>query len=104
MNKTRVDFTSLEWEESAAGVRSKSIVQNGKKLRLVEFTGEFVEHEWCVKGHIGYVLEGELEISFGASAERFLAGYGIFISGGEQERHKARAISPSVRLILVEEA
>jgi hypothetical protein len=104
MNKSRVDFNALEWETPAAGMRSKSIIGNGKKLRLVELTREFVEREWCVEGHTGYVLDGELEISFGTQAERFTAGDGIFISGGERERHKARAITPSVRLALVEDA
>ena len=104
MNKSRVDFTSLQWEAPAAGIRSKSIIRKGKKLRLLEFTREFIEHEWCVKGHTGYVLEGELEISFSTQAERFTAGDGIFILGGERERHRARAISRTVRLVLVEDA
>ncbi|HJR05658.1 MAG TPA: hypothetical protein VJ842_00050 [Pyrinomonadaceae bacterium] len=104
MNTSKVDFTSLQWESPAAGTRSKSIIRKGKKLRLVEFTRELIEQEWCVKGHTGYVLEGELEISFNTQAERFTAGDGILISGGERERHKARAISPTVKLVLVEDA
>ena len=104
MSETRIDFASLQWEETAAGVRSKSIVREGKKLRLVEFTREFVEREWCVKAHAGYVLEGEFEISFSNRAERFTVGDGIFITGGEQERHKLRVLSATVRLLLAEEA
>jgi hygromycin-B 7''-O-kinase len=63
----------------------------GKILRLVEFTNEYVEQDWCFKDHIGCVLEGELEITFAGKTERFSAGDGIFISGGDKDRHKAKA-------------
>jgi quercetin dioxygenase-like cupin family protein len=103
MNITKIDFSMLSWDEPTKGVRSKSIVRNGRKLRLVEFTKEFVEHDWCMKGHIGYVLEGDLEITFPGMTEKFVAGDGIFIAGGEDERHKAKVIGSVVRLILVED-
>ena len=35
---------------------------------------------------------------------RFGPGDGFFVLGGEDERHKARALTPRVRLVLVEEA
>ncbi|HEV7510108.1 MAG TPA: hypothetical protein VGO27_00315 [Candidatus Acidoferrum sp.] len=75
-----------------------------KKLCLVEFTSEFVEQDWCFKGHIGCILEGELDITFAGKTERFSAGDGIFIVGEEEERHKAKATGSVVRLLLVEDA
>jgi len=103
MGKARIDFESVQWDAPAPGVRSKSFIRNGKKLRLVEFSHEFTEQEWCIKGHIGYVLEGELEIAFINRVETFVAGDGIFIAGGDDERHKAKVITPLVRLLLTEE-
>jgi hypothetical protein len=26
---------------------------------------EFIEPDWCIKGHIGYILEGQIDISVG---------------------------------------
>jgi quercetin dioxygenase-like cupin family protein len=105
MRQAKVDFAALPWEEMAVGARSKAFVRDGKKLRLVEFTNEFVEHEWCLKSHTGYVLEGEMEITFADRKEHLRAGDGIFIAGGERERHRARvAAGALLRLILVEEA
>jgi hypothetical protein len=49
MSKAKVDFASLPWEEPATGVRSKAVTRDGKKLRLVEFTSEFVEQDWCLE-------------------------------------------------------
>ena len=64
MDQYRVCFESMPWEQPAAGVRFKAYEQDGRRLRLAEFTKEFVEADWCTKGHIGYVLEGEMEIDF----------------------------------------
>lgn len=104
MNTARITFSEFPWDESNVGVRSKAIVRNGKKLRLVEFTDKFVEHDWCMKGHFGYVLDGELDISFSDRTERFTAGDGIIIAGGENERHKVKVTGSVARLILVEAA
>ena len=53
-------------------------------------------------GHIGYVLDGRLEVSFSASREVFEAGDGVFILPGDEHRHKARALTDTVTLILAE--
>lgn len=103
MNEAKINFAELPWEESDVGARFKAVIRESRKLRLVEFTSDFVEHDWCVKGHAGYVLDGELEITFSDRTERFAAGDGILIVGGEDERHKAKVIGSVVRLILVEE-
>ncbi len=104
MDEAKINFAELSWDESNVGIRSKAVVRNGRKLRLVEFTSAFVEYDWCIKGHIGYVLDGELEINFSDRMERFSAGDGIIIAGGEAERHKAKVVDSIVRLILVEDA
>lgn len=104
MSVVKTDFALIPWEEPGPGVRFKAVIRGGKRLRLVEFTSEFIEYDWCFKGHIGYVLEGEMEINFPHGTERFSAGDGIFILGGETEKHKASVIGPSATLILVEDA
>jgi ethanolamine utilization protein EutQ (cupin superfamily) len=72
-------------------------------MRLVEFTSEFVEPHWCEKGHVGLVLQGELEIDFDGLIVRYGQGAGIFIPTGTSVRHKARAVTPNVQLFLVED-
>jgi quercetin dioxygenase-like cupin family protein len=102
MSETKIDFAMLAWQHPAAGVRFKAITRNEKRLRLVEFSREFVEPDWCLNGHAGYVLEGELGITFADRTERFSAGDGIFILEGALEKHKALAVGSVARLILVE--
>jgi hypothetical protein len=123
MTGYKVDWEQLPWEHPADGVRHKIYREGGRRLRLVEFGKGFVETDWCTRGHIGYVLEGELELEFrdpctaglqacppnrGAPGPqtrvRFSAGDGVFIPAGQEHGHKATVLSDVVRLVLVEEA
>jgi len=99
----KVAFESLPWSSPAAGVRFKAHRQGERQLRLVEFTDEFVEPDWCLKGHVGYVLEGQLEIDFDGNRIAFNPGDGIFIPPGEEHKHMAKALTGVVRMILVED-
>lgn len=85
------------------GARFKIFGDGRKQMRLLEFTSGFVEPHWCEKGHIGFVLTGELEIDFDGRIVRYGEGAGIFIPMGAATRHKARSVTPSVRLFLVED-
>ena len=63
------------------GVRQKALIDNGKRLRMVEYFPNMPQH-WCEKGHFGYVLEGRLEIEFDGGAHLFKEGDGVFIPDG----------------------
>jgi len=102
MEQYKVDFTSMPWEPRAAGVRCKVCERGGQRLRLAEFTKEFVEPDWCAKGHIGYVLEGRMELDFHGRVVTFGPGDGLFIPPGAEHGHKARVLTRLVRVILVE--
>jgi len=103
MEQYKVDFESMEWETPAVDVKFKAYEQGGKKLRLVEFTKEFVEPDWCTKGHIGFILEGQMEIDFGGKVIVFGPGDGVFIPAGEKHKHKGRVLTDTVKVILVED-
>ncbi len=103
MEQYKIDFDSKPWETPAKGVRFKAYEQGGRKLRLAEFTKEFVEPDWCTKGHIGYVLEGQMEIDFDGKVIVFRPGDGVFIPAGEEHKHKAKVLTDKVKVILVED-
>ena len=98
----RVDFDGVDWQHAGTGCRFKAIVRGNRQMRLLEFTPEFVEADWCAKAHTGIVLQGELEIDFRGKVERFPEGSGICIPAGPTGAHKARAASDRVTLFLVE--
>ena len=55
-----INFDSLQWQSMLPGARSKVYREGSKQIRLLEFSSEFVELDWCEKGHAGFVLEGTL--------------------------------------------
>jgi quercetin dioxygenase-like cupin family protein len=103
MEQYKIDFESMEWETPTACVRFKAYEQGDRKLRLVEFAKEFVEQDWCTKGHIGYILEGQVKIDFDGKAIVFGPGDGVFIPAGEKHKHKAKVLTDTAMAVLVED-
>ena len=103
MEECRIAFDTLEWQSPLPGGRFKAYQRDGRRLRLVEFTKDLVEPEWCTKGHIGYILEGEMAIDFGGHVVPYSAGDGIFIPAGECSKHKVKVLTDVVRLIVIED-
>lgn len=101
----RVAFDDMPWNTSAGGVRFKLHRDGDRQLRLLEFTRELSHPHWCEMGHIGFVLEGEMEVAFAdGSTIHYRAGDGLSIPGGMAEKHRPRALSDLVRLIFVEDS
>ena len=101
MDDQRIDFGSLAWQSPLPGARYKAYQRGNRRLRLVEFTKGFVEPDWCTRGHIGYVLHGEMTVDFAGHVVRFSAGDGLFIPEGEENRHKATVIPDSVEEVIL---
>jgi len=99
----KVNFESLSWESPMKGVRFKSYEHAGRRLRLVEFSKEFVEPDWCANGHIGYILEGKLEIDFDGKRIVYKPGDGLFIPKGQQHKHIGKVLTDFVSLVLIED-
>ena len=102
-SKYLVEFDSIDWELIAEGVAEKCIVQNNQKLRLVEFSSGFFEENWCSKGHIGYVLSGQMNLHFRDEIVHFKLGNALWIEAGIANEHKMRLIdNQTVCLLLFE--
>ena len=103
MEQHRILFDALEWQDGIHGARFKVFRSGTKQLRLLEFTSGFVEPDWCEKGHVGFVIQGELEIDFYGSIVRYPQGSGIFIPAGAASGHRVRSNTSLVLLFLVED-
>ncbi len=91
----------MNWESPAQGFRYKSYVEGNQRIRLVEFSEEFVEEDWCTKGHMGYILKGRVSIDFNGILLKFRKGNGFFIPEGEKNKHKARIAKGKKALIIL---
>ena len=94
----RIDFTQIEWEVAMSGLRQKTVDYVGKRIRLAEFSYGFMEEEWCLEQHLGYVVEGSISIQFEEDLIEFHKGHGIVIEANN--KHKA-VIKSGQRAILV---
>ncbi len=99
----RIDFDTIEWSSPMPHLRHKIYERDGRRLRLMELDRDYVEPDWCVTGHIGYVLEGKMDITFADGTKTFSRGDGIFIPPGEPGKHRGTVLTDRVRLILVED-
>ena len=99
MNK--IDFSKIDWTSKLKGARAKIARAEGKQLRVVEFDQDLVEPDWCRLGHVGYILEGEMEIDFKGEVETYRPGDGFIIPAGR--KHMASVPQGVCRLILIED-
>ncbi len=57
---------------------------------MVEFSDKLFEKEWCKNGHIGFVIEGKVKVTFfNGHIVEFKKGDFISIPEGEKDKHKA---------------
>ncbi|MDD5474554.1 MAG: AraC family ligand binding domain-containing protein [Candidatus Methanoperedens sp.] len=94
-----IDFKSMNWESHASGVRHKEFIRGDERIQLVEFSEQFVEKDWCTKGHIGYVIEGGISIDFNGKQVNFKAGDGLFITEGD--KHKGSVAKGEKALVIL---
>jgi hypothetical protein len=97
-----VNFDALQWESPAPGIRHKLHRVDSRVLRLVEYSREMVPH-WCIRGHIGHMVDGSLEIEFKIGSYRFQAGDAVFIPPGPEHAHRAVAVTSVATALFVEE-
>ena len=93
----------MPWETSPSGVRFKVQPLQAQQLRLLEFGRDLQHPHWCTTGHIGYIIEGVMEVEFErGGVVVYRAGDGVAIPAGDADKHRPRALTDRVRLIFVE--
>lgn len=100
----RLAFADVEWEPTLAGTaRLKRIARGRKTFRLVEMTPRSEHPEWCETGHVGLIVDGDLEIDFDGEIETFRAGDALSIPHGRKFRHRPRALTDRAVMFLIED-
>jgi hypothetical protein len=98
-----IDFPGQPWEKwhkPGADGRVKIAYSNGQRLRLLELPAGFNEEEWCLRGHIGYVLGGEFTIHFKDRSVPCRPGMGFAIPDDEPHRSQGSDAEQTVVFVL----
>ena len=100
----RIEFGSLPFEPEAPGIASHAQEVNGVRWAVVEYEPGVLREEWCLEGHSGYVLEGEVTYEFenGDEPLRVSAGEGLLLPDGAG--HRGRSGDLGARLFLIDRA
>lgn len=99
---------SFDWHtvpvEKIAGMRGMALTKKktigNVTIRRVEYTPEYVADLWCEKGHVVFVLEGQLIIEHkGGSIHSLHAGM-VYTVGDDARAHKAKSKNGAVVFIV----
>ncbi|MBK6953067.1 MAG: DHCW motif cupin fold protein [Crocinitomicaceae bacterium] len=108
MNLDKFLPVSFDWNavpnEKAVGMRgftSTKIKTFGNvTVRRVEYSPEYVADHWCDKGHVIFILEGQLIVEHkGGSIHSLHAGM-VYMVGDDSRAHKAKSKNGAVVFIV----
>jgi len=72
------------------------------RVRMVEYTPEYLADHWCDRGHVLYVLEGELETELRDGRRfRLLPGMSYQVSDFGDAAHRS-STKPGAKLFIVD--
>jgi len=100
--KYKIVFDELDWISPGDDIRFKCYEHGGFQIRLVEFGKSMVHADWCLKGHLAYIVDGKLEIAFSEHSEVYQPGDAMFIPDGKEHKHRPKVLTDSVTFFTVE--
>lgn len=106
----QLPFTVTDWESVQATERPgevgkalwRTIEIGNLRIRIVEYSPGYIADHWCDRGHILYVLEGELETEL-RDGRRFLLkpGMSYQVSDFGDAAHRSSTMS-GAKLFIVD--
>jgi hypothetical protein len=106
---SNIPFQTIDWAniEKVQGtgetgiVISQSLLYDGFRIRVIEYSKGYLADHWCRKGHIVHCLEGSF-ISEMESGEKFMLEKGMsYVVSDEASSHRSFSGS-GVKLLIVD--
>ena len=110
MKITDIPFTAVRWSAEAAvehrgeaGTSFWRVCEAGDvRVRVVEYSKGFRSDHFCPRGHVAYVLEGEMGLKLKDGSEHLLTA-GMSFLCGDDEANPHQAFSPTgARVFIVD--
>jgi len=109
MNDNNIPFQSIDWttipKTEHKGKNGYAIWQTvqfpGLRVRIVEYSKNYLADHWCKKGHIVHCLEGEF-ISEMQNGEKFILTQGMtYVVSDELSSHRSLT-TDGVKLMIID--
>ncbi|TXF74945.1 DHCW motif cupin fold protein [Chryseobacterium sp.] len=99
-----IDWTSIEKTEhnGEKGTAFWQTIQfGGLRIRLVEYSADYLADHWCQKGHIVHCLEGEFISELKTGEKIKLAKGEIYVVSDDMSSHRSVS-AEGVKLLIID--
>jgi hypothetical protein len=77
MKLESIPFAVVDWDQltessqsgDSGSCSSRTMELGDVRLRLLRYSADFLADHWCVRGHLGYVLEGDVVLELRDGSE-----------------------------------
>lgn len=91
-NSFHWDQVSIETLNGETGhARIKTQVMGTIKIRQVDYSANYQADHWCVKGHLVFVLSGQLVLEHKNNTVNTLNKGSVYVVGDDSMAHKAKS-------------
>lgn len=99
-----IALASTPWTDDVPGIKAREIEVDGRRWAIVEYDPHARREGWCLDGHAGFVLEGEIEYEFSDDTPPMVVrkGDGFTLATGRGHRGRNTRGS-SARLFLIDD-
>jgi len=109
MKMSSFPFQTINWEgivkEEHPGITGKAwwqvFMMNEIRVRLVEYSADYLADHWCSKGHIIYCLEGEMETEL-EDGRKFVLSEGMTYHVGDNNEAHRSSTQKGCKLFIVD--
>jgi len=99
-----VSLARISWADDVPGIRAREAHADGRRWAIVEYAPRAHREEWCLDGHAGFVLEGQVEYEFSDDDSPMLVSEGDAFTLATGRGHRGRNVGDSVaRLFLIDD-
>jgi quercetin dioxygenase-like cupin family protein len=85
-----ITLQSTAWADDVPGIRAREIHEEGRRWAIVEYAPHARREEWCLDGHAGFVLEGQVEYEFSDDEEAMVVSEGDAFTLATGRGHRGR--------------
>ncbi|HET9125074.1 MAG TPA: cupin domain-containing protein [Solirubrobacteraceae bacterium] len=92
------------WIDDVPGIRAQETESGGRRWAVVEYATGARRAEWCLDGHAGFVLDGQIEYEFSDGDPPLVVSAGDAFTLATGRGHRGRNLHHgSSRLFLIDD-